>query len=134
MENPEGPRGQSQAEKTGEVMGSKGSSKAAGSLGVSGWRELRCWVFCGRQYRSDMVAMDSGGRMGECFIFRVFMSSLSFLICREARERQRSVPHSDKGIKAHGRIKSRQRGVHARESQHGSWKTQWRHLVVYLAS
>lgn len=42
--NPEGPRGQSKAEKTGEVMGSEGSSKAAGSLGVSGWRELRCWV------------------------------------------------------------------------------------------
>lgn len=82
-----------------------------------------------------MVAMDSGGRTGEWFIFRVFMSSLrsSFLICRGAQE-QRSVLHSDKGIKARGHIKSRQRGVHERESQHGLWKTQWRHLAIYLAS
>lgn len=44
MENPEGPRGTEPGQRRREVMGSEGNSKAAGSLGVSGWRELSCWV------------------------------------------------------------------------------------------
>lgn len=51
-----GPRGQSQAEKTGEVMGSEGSSKAAGSLGGV-WME-----------RVEMLCDSAGGSTGQMWL------------------------------------------------------------------
>lgn len=118
-------------------MGSEGNSKAADSLGVSGWRELSCWVVL-REAVQVRYGCHGFRRQNWRVVYfpvcsRALWAPLSSSV-EGARGRQRPVPHSDKGIKAHGRIKSRQRGVQERESQHGVWKTQCRHLVVYLTS
>lgn len=99
--------------------------------------------------RAELLGGSAGGSTGQIWLPRIQEAELEsglFSVCSRAlwaplsssvegaRGRQHPVPHSDKGIKAHGRIKSRQRGVQERESQHGVWKTQCRHLVVYLTS
>lgn len=118
-------------------MGSEGNSKAVDSLGVSGWRELSCWVVL-REAVQVRYGCHGFRRQNWRVVYFPCVHELSELHFSSsvvgARGRQRPVPHSDKGIKAHGRIKSRQRGVQERESQNGVWKTQCRRLVVYLAS